>query len=38
MGQQLFYEGKHMGQQLFSKHIYGAKTFLTETESCSGDS
>ena len=25
-----------MGQQRFSKHIYGTRTFLTETENCSG--
>ena len=24
-----------MGQQLFSKHIYGTRTFLAETENCS---
>ena len=29
---------KHTGQQLFSKHIYGTRTFLTEKENCSGGS
>ena len=38
MGQQLFCEGEHTGNNFFSKHIYGARTFLTETESSSGGS
>ena len=38
LGNNFFVKVSIWGNNFFSKHIYGARTFLTETESCSGGS
>ena len=37
-GNNFFVKASIRGNKFFSKHIYGARTFLTETKSCSGGS